>query len=349
MASNKTHSLWLLSLLLSVLILCYIWRETARQGDQSIERPSKPTISYQPGTPPRHSGLTASGKQTPAYLPKGEVELQEYSHNFEQGTEYVITGRVTTEKGEALPGAIVLLHSSKYKPPKFEWPAPISREACDNQGRYSIRLSSPMTAYVLVGKEGYAQIYDVIDFLDPGTIVKDYHLWRAACVEGYVFDNNGNPIAGAEVNSTLSSPPPDGSLFAPIKGASGPSGKYSLNGIPEGPVSVGAKSQKHLYSVKFVSVKSGDCKRLDFRLSEAYPFSFVAKNSMGVALPDAIAWTSEGANLSNERGEIEFAVSPGSGPLKCWVTAKGYKTKTLLLDPKSPPPVVVLEIGRAHV
>lgn len=281
-------------------------------------------------------------------MPVAEAQLQEY----QQGTEYVLTGKVTSEQGGALPGTTVSLHGSKAEWPKYEWPAPIVSQTCDNEGRYTIRLTAPMHAYVRVHKEGYAQKEAEIDFVVPETIEMDHRLKPApACAEGYVLNQAGSPVPGAWVSlvmgdtalATLHS------FSSPIVTTADPTGKYVLRGLPEGRQSIWADSETHVPNATGANLKAGDCQWVDIHLAESLLLMLSIRNARGQAVPQARAFAPGHASdeayfgAGDDRGVVKLAIPPELGPFNCTVSAPGYKTKTIRMDPNAPPAEIVLE------
>jgi len=145
------------------------------------------------------SGQITVGIGNPIYIPIAETLPEEPG----AGSEYVLTGVVTSEHEDPLPGAIVSIYSSKPTTPDKEWPAPAASQRCDAEGRYTIRLNAPMpSAVVLIEKTGFVKMEDLLSMRAPGTSVKNYKLpVPVACIEGRVFAGESEHSPGRELGS----------------------------------------------------------------------------------------------------------------------------------------------------
>ncbi len=149
MAGRQRRWLWLLVLL--VLILGTLWHSVRQRNNRLANREASPAVEKKIGIPQTRADLFVQPQRGPSYLAVREARI----HDYEKNAVFVLTGKVTSEQGGPLPGAVVSLHSSKGEWPRYEWPTPLISQTCDNEGRYTIRLRSPMHAYVLVRKEGF--------------------------------------------------------------------------------------------------------------------------------------------------------------------------------------------------
>lgn len=349
-------------MLLIPLILLLLHRTTDRPGDHATDRTAGQARGDSTGANPEHAnpqpgagqtplGLPAQEKPVPAYVPIGDARIP----RLDRSAEYLLTGKVTSEQGDGLPGATVSLHSSMGTPPAYEWPPAVLSRVTDNAGQYTLRLNSPMRAFIVVRKEGYTQKDGVINFVEPGTIVRNHSLRPApACVEGYIFDKGRKPIAGAAVTTAISQITTSGadSVFSSTTRITGASGKYLIDALPEGSLGISASSPRHLLEGENVELKAGvACLRLDFNLGEARLFSIMVRNSRGEALanPRATSPGPMGSVLSDEPGVLRFALPPETGPFKSTVSATGYKPKIILLDLSAPPAEVILEEGEVVI
>lgn len=346
MAGRRRRWLWLLLLL--VLILGTLWHSERQRNNQLAHRVASSAVENKFEIPQTRADLSVQPQRRPSYISVKEARLQDYERN----AMFVLIGKVTSEQGGPLPGAVVSLHSSKGEWPRYEWPTPLISQTCDNEGRYTIRLRSPMHAYVLVRKEGFTQKEAQIDFVVPETIEMDHRLLPApACAEGYVLDQAGAPIPGARVSlamgdvvmATLHS------TFSPIFTTADVTGKYLLRGLPEGNGNLWVFSERHLPGDTAIKLKTKDCQRVDFHLAEGLPLSFSVKNARGKAVPSPRAFAPGHASdeayfaTGDEEGVVQLAIPPDLGPFDCTVDAVGYKNKITRVDPQAPPSVIVLE------
>jgi hypothetical protein len=325
------------------------WWPTEKQPQKNEDRaPAHATRLIGPREPSRQ----ARPMEAPTYVPINRMRLDEYG----VGAEYVMTGKVTSEQGESQPGTTVSVYDSWPVAPKYKWPVPIASDTCDGEGRYTIRLSSPMQyAPVIVDKMGFAKIQDRLLIHDPGTIVKNYELPLAsACVEGNVRDGEGRPISGATVSigEIRGSPANLVSMYSPPITTDG-SGKYLIGRLKEGRLGVRVSARDFLDDTHEIVSNAGPCAQIDFRLKPARTISFVVKNRQGAAVSDPVGRYVTPAAPSGmramgrgaEQGTLEWKAAPDEEPIQCIVSAKGYKTNSFTLDPKAPPSEVVLETG----
>lgn len=337
------RKMWPLLLLLLFLIPFVFWRAATRRSDQLTGQTETPAPSQHV---PEQENFTPDGRRGPVYVPAVRAQLEGYK----RPTEYFLAGRVTSEQGDALPGAIVSLHETGMSRITYDWPSPFLYQICDNEGRYAIRLNSPVHAFIVASKQGYAQREEEIEILEPGTIMKNYQLRAApACAEGSVRSKQGEPIAGAVVYAGVGIPwlARSSSSFSLIVTTTDSSGKYVLNQIPMDIASIGAASHSHKEEVKMVDddLKIGDCKHFDFDLESALEISFIVKNTRGEVIAHA-------GSLNNGSGMVMLHVPPDKPPFEYTVRARGYMAKPILVDPKAPPSSVILEDGpplRGHV
>jgi hypothetical protein len=332
--ARKKHWLPLLLLLLLAPMVYVLWQGVLRRRP-----PYNPASSHlSPGESRQSSAPLLPGRQGPVYVPAGEAKLSEYGMR----ADYVMTGSVLSEEGEALPGAAVSLHPTGLSRITFEWPAALLTQTCDNQGRYTIQLGSPLHAFVVIRAEGYAQKEEEIDFLEPGMLVRDYRLRIApACVSGYVRTKDGKPVPGAVVVASSGSlrTTLNHSWFSLVTATADKSGRYEIRGIPEGFTVVAAGSATHLAAQEEIDdLKKGNCERISFRLDAGIRIAFVVKNRRGEVIP-------QGGTAGNGLGEVVFTVPAERGPFEYTVKARGYRDKTIILDPTSPPAEVVLDDG----
>ncbi|MBZ5497894.1 MAG: carboxypeptidase-like regulatory domain-containing protein [Acidobacteriia bacterium] len=333
MAIDKKR--WLLSV---IPLVCILWPAAGCRRNPPAEQTAQPAAESQAGT--------ARDAPPATYVQLGEASLRA----FETGTEYLLSGRVTSELMEALPGATVSVYGSAplWSPPTFEQPAPLDTQTCDQDGRYQIRLNAPANLWISIRMEGYAQIEGFVPVRDPKTAARDYQLRPAqSTIAGFVYDKKDMPIAGALV---IANSPPfsllgDSPVPSPIGRVTDSSGKYTIEGLPDGDVSVIAYARGYGLDEELSPLRAGQTQQVNFNLAAAPPISFVVKNSRGEALPYATAAAPAHFKIAggDRRGVIEFSVPAELPPFECTVAADGYKTNTILLDPKAPPAAVVLE------
>jgi hypothetical protein len=303
-----------------------------------VEQAAPPDEQNQPGT--------AKVAPPPAYVPLDDPAVRA----FESGAEYLLTGKVTDELMEPLAEAVVSVYGSapRWSPPAFEQPAPLSQRTCDQEGRFRILLDAPANIWISIRKEGYAQMDVFLPVRDPRMAARDFQLRPArAQVSGLVVDKKDQPITGAVV---IANPPPftllaDTPVLSPVGRLTDAAGKYIIEGLPEGDVSVLASARGYVEQEQLNPIRAGQTEQLNFSLASANPLSFTVKNPRGEALPFAVAAAPGQFKIAggDRRGIIEFTVPQEQSPFECVVAADAYKSANIQVDPKAPPANVVLE------
>jgi len=333
MVRDKNYGLLLISSLIFILPFMSGCSRTP-----PAEQAAAPADQAQPGT--------AKDAPPPAYVPLSDPSVKA----FESSAEYLITGKVTDELMEPLAEATVSVYGSapRWSPPTFEQPAPLDTRTCDQEGRFRLRLDAPANIWIGIRKEGYAQMDVFLPVRDPRMAARDFQLPPAqAKVSGLVVDKKDQPVAGALV---IANPPPfallaDTPVLSPIGCLTDAGGKYIIEGLPEGDVSVLASSRGYVQQEQLSLLKAGQTEQLNFNLASASPLSFVVKNVRGDVLPFAVATAPGQFKIAggDRRGLVEFAVPPELSPFECTVAADGSKPGIIQVDPKAPPASVVLE------
>ncbi len=333
MARNRKHRL-----LLTVPFICILLLLAGCKSNPAVEQTAQPAGEAQPGT--------ASDAPAPSYVPVGDPSVR----GFETGAEYVVTGKVTNELMDALPEATVSAYGSAphWSPPTLEQSTPLDTQTCDQEGRYQIRLKAPANLWLSLRKEGYAQIHVFLPVRDPKMMARDFQLQAAqASISGLVVDKKEMPIAGALV---IANPPPftllaDNPVLSPIGHPTDASGRYLIEGLPEGDVSLLALMRGYVQQEQLSPLKVGQSDQVNFSLATVPPTSFVVKNSRGEIIPYANATVPGRIKIAsgNNRGIVEFGMPPEINPFECTVAAEGYQSSIIQVDPKAPPATVVLE------
>jgi hypothetical protein len=328
---------WMTTVLLALLVIplsgcggC----KSRSPAEQPAEKPSE----NEPGT--------AKAAPPPAYLPVGEAVLRE----FEAGTEYTISGRVTNEMMEPLAGATVAAYATplRWTPPAFEQPAPVDTQVCDDSGNYVIRLRMPANLWITIKMEGYGPAVSFLPVRDTRQTIRDFQLQAAgAMLSGIVSDKKDRPIPGIMVIANI---PPftllaDNVVPMPVAQITDAAGKFTFDGLPIGDASLVAGARGYAEQEALSPLKRGVNDLVNFGLPAAPPISFMVKNSRGDAIPSAAATAPGYFKLAaaDRRGNIEVSVPTEVGVFDCTIAAEGYQSTTIQLDPKAPPASVVLE------
>jgi len=303
-----------------------------------VEQPAEKSSENEPGT--------AKDAPPPAYMPIREAALRE----FETGSEYTISGRVTNDMMEPLAGTTVAAYgfALRWTPPAFEQSAPIETQVCDDSGNYLIRLRMPANLWITIKMEGYAPVVSFLPVRDTRQTVRDFQLQAAgAMLSGIVSDKKDRPIAGVLVVANI---PPftllaDSVVFMPMAQITDAAGRFTFDGLPIGDVSLVAGARGYAEQEALSPLKRGANDLVNFSLPPAAPISIAVKNSRGDALPFATATAPGYFKIAgaDQRGVIEVSVPAEVAPFDCTIAAEGSQSSTILMDPKTPPASVVLE------
>ena len=143
------------------------------------------------------------------------------------------------------------------------------------------------------------------------------------------------------------------------------SGYFTIDNLPEGPVAVVARRVEWdpyrdagKQVEQWLELRRQETHNLEFILREAQVVRsvvFVVKNERGEAISGSGAEVEVGGSGglgrfsvfvdSDERGRIRLNVSPESKILRCEISAEGYLTRQVVIDPDLPPAEVVLQEG----
>ncbi len=336
----RKWKLWLGVASLIVFLLA-AWFLIGRRWNRPVQQASLPPESGQSA-----AEVLQGERPVPAYVPLGESQL----HASEAVPEYRLSGKVTSEMGEPLPGAVVSIYGTppRWSPPSFEQPAALATQTCGEQGQYEIRLKVPANLWVTIRKDGFAASNAFLPVRDLKLAVRDFSLPVAeSSISGFVLDKQDAPVAGALVAANIppSGPMADNQFPAPIARVTDAAGKYTLEGLPDGDVGIVASARGFSQREEQTSLRAGQPQLLNISLSPASTISFPVRNSRGEPLPYATATAPGFFKIAggDKRGLIEFAVSQEISPFECTVAAVNHKAATILLDPKAPPSSVVLE------
>jgi hypothetical protein len=331
MARKNSRWFWILAII--ILLGGVAWYATTRLRIQPVE--------------PEPAG---------AALPESAMPLPEPEYTPLDGADrgqnagYDVTGKVASEMGEAISGAEVSLYRSapRWSPPVFEQPNPLETGISNDQGQYQFHLNAAANLWIGIRKEGYARITAFLPVRDTRSTVRDFQLRTGqATLVGFVFDRQDMPVAGALV---VANAPPlaivaDNPVIFPAGQLTDSAGKYTLEGLPDGDVAVIASARGFTFGEELGTLKAGQSQQIDFHLSPATPISFAVKNGRGEGIAYATASAPGQFKLAggDGKGLIEVSLPLELSPFDCTVSADGYLSRTILLDPKAPPAAVVLE------
>jgi hypothetical protein len=342
---ERKRNRWLLLLLLipACLLLWFF------VGSRRVQPPS-PGAAQIPASQPRENQGRSTRLPNLSTLPRYVLMSYAGEREDSHAIEYQLAGIVTSEKGEVLPGAVVSVHNSGPRKPKFSWPNPVASDICDYEGRYTVRLASPMAgAIIRIEKEGFATLEDAQRISLPGTVTKNYMMKPApACLDGIVSNMEGTPVAGAAITTSVDQLVFGGDLDLSrlsVFGHTDSSGRFRVSGLPEGRIHVGIVAAGYLRGGSTLALKAGPCGHADIQLSAANTIAFHVRDRQGRPIADAIVQSASGSTRADENGFVELVIATETDPFECTISARSYKTKTLALDPKVPPKTVVLDYG----
>jgi hypothetical protein len=127
----------------------------------------------------------------------------------------------------------------------------------DKKGYYEIENLAPGLYKVSAHKEGYSSIsYDIELYTDEWI---DFVLGKAGRIAGVVYDEDGNPVEGAEVVCW--------GEFGGGECVSGLDGYYSIDNLPSGIYSLEASSTTGYSFIEGVFVEEGETTYIDIHLS----------------------------------------------------------------------------------
>ena len=363
MTKRKKALFWLFIFVLVCLII-YLF---------SLISPEKsPPISYKPPIAAPQAPIPKPAitvKTTgPIYL---SVNSEQRPGNFPtepKPSECLLTGKVISERGEPLPGAMVSIYAEGPDNSALTpiWPDPVVTGVCNSEGRYTIHLLEFLEgAFVRVHKPGFGEIQDRRNFFALGEYAKDYTLREAcACIEGVVIAD-GKPIAGARVDVSFARDDVmDLSTPMRLSGMTDSLGRYRIDGLIEGYAGIGTQIPGFQRRRTGFNTVRGPCGMVVLKLEAGQSIPFAVKSTQGHPIIGAAAFCQlEGPNKylgtdeygtkmwtpsplrgqANEGGIIDIVVPPDTALFDCRVSARKYQTVYIAIDPNSPPHEVVLE------
>jgi len=361
---TRKHLYWSLGLAAVAAIGTLIWLAAGRPGLRPANL-DRHLIAISPDSGKRELGMqersnaprSTTNPATPGYVPMRQTRLR----NTRTASSYLLTGVVRSEQGAPLPGAVVAIHQSgpDYSDPFMapEWPPPAMSQSCDSQGRYTFVLEAPLHAFVTVRKPGFAANHGQIDIRGPEPVVKNHRLRPAtASIEGYVYDNQGDPIPGAMIGINVGTHVAlvRGSWISPIPAKTNALGYYRVADVPDGGVSMNAASSNHIKEYRDnIDTRPGELSRVDFHLKKAQLLSFLVRNAGGdtLAKPSGYCKGMDRQSMISyvRQGFLILGVEPRPGRFECTISAEGYKAKSVTANPESQPLEVVLDELEPHV
>lgn len=268
--------------------------------------------------------------------------------------EYALTGNVTSEAKQPLPGATVRLFSlpglgSSFPTiPESEWPTPVASVECNQQGTYFISLSDPVPdAIVMVEMHGHAVVEDFPDLSELRSIRKDYALKEApGCLNVRVIDEKSRSVGDAQLIAVTTMPQflPDKSMFYRVV-RTDRAGKYTFSDLAEELVSISASAPHFYHAGGSIRVTAGPCQSMEIKLPVGHIAPLRVKNKQGIGIAGASLISGNGLvrAKADAEGRIHAVLPPNQDAIECTISARGYVLRSIWLDPASPLSEVVLD------
>jgi len=192
-------------------------------------------------------------------------------------------------------------------------------------------------------KTGYMTVWARLHVREPGVVMQDFHMSEtSACVQGAVFDDNSNAVTGALVMANGGGGE-YGTAAVPVGQTTVAGGSFSLDALPEGLVIVTVSARGFLDQIDKVNLSVGPCKHVDVRLQRADTINLLVKDHRGQPIVDAAFVGGVEIFRGNKQGRVELKVPEGTPPFECDIKARGFKAKTIMIDPMNAPKDVVLD------
>jgi len=338
---GKKKRRWIWMLLLLAIALLIFFPRPANRGSQTHDTERKKATANQKADPT----ILQRDPFLDSAIPPTFRRFSEFdASDYESATEYIVTGKVTTESGKKpVPGTVVSLYGDRYSL-TVKFAQPLAEGACDSAGKYEIRLPAPFSGSMTARQDGYVPVNCILDLKSPGVIVRNFALKEGrGIIEGRVFELGGKPLANVLVRP-VPVPPyigPYGYIALPDHILSNARGVYRIANMPPGDWNITTNLGGYLTQTKGISMDSGRHERIDFELTPVPTISLAARNSKGKTI-FAHAICPHGAT-TEENGVMTISVPADANPFKCGIRAEGYKSKEISIDPQMPPTEVLLE------
>ena len=218
-----------------------------------------------------------------------------------------LSGRVLDADGTPITGAEVMASKTSTA---LVGSAPTNRAVTDGEGRFELTDLPAGTLNVKGWARGYLPTLKPAVELGPGRQPEEVELTlqRGAVIVGKVRAADGEPAAGARV--TLAR---DYQTFDPLSMVGGPpstsvddDGKYRLEGVPLGLVSVEAWSGRNGRAVKDLQVEAGE-NTLDLVFEPDFEISGRVVDSSGQSVSGALVSTQSVGSMGSSRNDYSAA------------------------------------------
>lgn len=202
------------------------------------------------------------------------------------GARFLLKGLVSTTQDKPIMGATVTLYASIDAVTR-ELADPLVIEVTGQNGRFEIQLESELTAWLRIDSPGFASVDEWVVLGTPGIRERSYRLHRvSAAIDGVVRDQTGQPIPGVFVGTTF--PKVYTSVrthfVSPQTTRSDTSGKFRLDFLPAGDISLSFLKRGYLPTWESVQVAEDEVRHLDISLQEGRAFPIRVRNLRGQSL-----------------------------------------------------------------
>jgi hypothetical protein len=272
---------------------------------------------------------------------------------FNRG-QYVISGKVVAGDRTPVVGATVSLCAALDD----WWKGKKQRgsTSTDKSGAYKLVFDLPPRGYLLITKPGYEELVSSSSYSDCCAFRRDFILKETtATVKGRVVDEAGNPVSGAVVYASVGGMQMSAihSIIPSLVTAKTDSqGRYEVHVAPDGNSGIVALHEKFKNSMKELAITEGLEYKVNFNLRKGN-FKFMkvrVVDAMGAAIPSArlaesLSHVMETLSSRDENGitKVRLNMDKIKQPIGCTVSAHGYFSRWIVVDPNQSQLNIVLE------
>ena len=266
------------------------------------------------------------------------------------GSRFLLKGAVSTTQDEPIRGATVTLYTSINAETR-ELSAPLVIDVTGKNGDFEIQLESELTAWLRIDSPGFASVDEWIVLDTPGIQERFYRLRRvSAAIVGVVRDRTDQPISGVFVGTTF--PKIYTSVrthfVSPQTTRSDTSGRFRLDSLPAGDISLSFLKRGYLPTWESVQVAEEEVHHLEISLQEGRAFPIRVQNLRGQSLTSASIKLDSGMGFpADEQGVVQVLFPPEAAvqEVSLEIRAEGYLSQSISFDPTRPQKTVTLEEG----
>ena len=263
---QKKKSLFYVFLFLSIFVIIgVIIIKAGRRTPPPLENPEvtkTPEISKPPVE--KEKSLAKAPTPTPARPEKKEAILTEKAPDKDSGL--TISGRVMLYDGSPASEAKINLTKIETGEPPFDQ-EPVSSTTADKNGNYTITVHNFPVVFIKASYPGYAKLTSAAGSAvrRPGSppsggkheVTINFTLPPASYLKGRVVDEKNNPLQGVSVTSALMDFEKQKN-FSLEKTATDKLGRFDIQNIPPGKITIGAASLNYTPESREVTAPSDD-------------------------------------------------------------------------------------------